>query len=111
MRLQPAAQELNRPVLAVVAMLPCRSPPLLPSSRPRRRCVLVRVRDERCRRTATLRATELLTTRGGGHDAATAGRTGAEPSRARRGRVAGVALSAGASIVSAKKTARAGVGA
>ena len=31
MALQPAAQELNPPVLAVVAMLVWRSPPLLPS--------------------------------------------------------------------------------
>ena len=28
MRLQPAAQELSPPVLAVVALLACRSPPL-----------------------------------------------------------------------------------
>ena len=33
MALQPAAQELNPPVLAVVALLAWRSPPLLPSSR------------------------------------------------------------------------------
>ena len=32
MRLQPAAQELNPPALAVVAMLAWRSPPSLPSS-------------------------------------------------------------------------------
>ena len=37
MRLQPAAQELNPPVLAVVAMLAWRSPPLLPSSARQRR--------------------------------------------------------------------------
>ena len=49
MRLQPAGQELSPPVLAVVAMLAWRSPLLLPSSRRRRRCVLVCVRDERCR--------------------------------------------------------------
>ena len=33
MRLQPAGQELTPPVLAVVALLACPSPPLLPSSR------------------------------------------------------------------------------
>ena len=49
MRLQPAVQKLNPPVLAVVAMLVWRSPPLLPLSRQRRWCVLVRVRDKRCR--------------------------------------------------------------
>ena len=55
---------------------------------------------------AMYRDAELLTTRGGGHDAATAGRTGAEPSRARRGCDAGVAITAVASNVSAKTIRR-----
>ena len=49
MRLQPACQLLYPPVLAVVALLAWRSPPSLPSSRQRRRHVLVWVRDKRCR--------------------------------------------------------------
>ena len=49
-RLQPAGQELSPPVLAVVALLACRSPPL-PSivSTNGRRHVLVSVREKRCR--------------------------------------------------------------
>ena len=51
MRPQPAGQQLNPPVLAVVALLAWRSPPLLPSSRQRGggSYSLVWVRDERCR--------------------------------------------------------------
>ena len=48
-RLQPAGQELSPPVLAMVALLACRSPPLIPSCRQGRQHVLVSVRDERCR--------------------------------------------------------------
>ena len=51
---------------------------------------------------AMYRGTGLLTTHGGGRDGTTAGRTGAEPSRARRGRDTGVAITAVAFIVSAK---------
>ena len=51
MRLQPARQQLNPPVLAVVALLSWRSLPVLPSSRQRGggSYSLVWVRDEGCR--------------------------------------------------------------
>ena len=46
MALQPAAQELNPPVLAVVAMLAWRSPPLRPSSRHNMRVASEADRDQ-----------------------------------------------------------------
>ena len=51
MALQPAAQELNPLVLAVVAMLAWQSPPLLPSVSAKEAVrAVVRVRDKWCPR-------------------------------------------------------------